>query len=160
MSFSKYNAFQKKIYDLKALPNPVAWVVKSKAEMCTGNAGKPGTNKIIKRLPKGAKVEVLQTAEPWCKIKYKGREGYIQTAHITFEQGKMNSTSKAHIIKSTTWMFETASSKAAKITKVPTLSSVKVLEPSKSGWTKIQYWYDIGYIQTKYLKKGWGVIRE
>lgn len=159
LSFSTYNAFQKKIYDNEEQPNPVAWVVKDKAVMTTGNAGtNPG--KTIKKIAKGAKVEVLQNAEPWCKIKYGGREGYIRTAYITFEEGKVNSKSDATIMKSTTWMYTETSTKADRITKVPTYSSVKIIEPSKDGWTKIQYWYNVGYVQSKYLTKGWGVIRE
>lgn len=159
MSFSAYNAFQKKIYDEAELPNPVAWVVKDKADMCTGNAGSAGTNKVIKRISEGEQVEVLQTAEPWCKIKYGGKEGYIRTAYLTFEQGNMNSKSDADIMKSTTWMYTETSAKSERITKVPTNSSIKIIEPAKDGWTKIQYWYNVGYVQTKYLTKGWGVIR-
>lgn len=159
LSFSVYNAFQKKIFDNEELPNPVAWVIKDGAVMGTGNAGNnPG--RVVKRIAEGEQVEVLQTAEPMCKIKYAGREGYIRTAYLTFEQGKMNSSPDADIIKKTTWMYTSADNKSEKITKVPNDSSVKIIEPDKDGWTKIQYWYNIGYIQTKYLTKGWGVIVE
>ncbi len=158
LSFSTYNAFQKKIYDIGELPNPIAWVVKDKAEMRTGNGGE--TDRIVKRIPEGEQVEVLQVAEPWCKIKHGGREGYMRTAYITFEQGKMNSKADADIVKKTAWMYTAASEKSEQITKVPSYSSIKIIEPDKDGWTKIQYWDETGYIQTKFLTKGWGVIRE
>jgi uncharacterized protein YgiM (DUF1202 family) len=154
LPFSQYNAFQKKIFDIEELPSPAALVVKDNADLRTGNGGE-----IIKRIPEGGQVEVLQTAEPWCKVKYDGREGYIRTAYITFEQGKVTSKADADIIKQTTWMFTAADGESEKITKVPSYSSIKILEPDKDGWTKIKYWDDIGYVQTKYITKGLGVIR-
>lgn len=157
LSFSEYKALQKKIYDDKELPNPKAWIVKSSADMRTGNGF---NDKIIKRLKTGAEVEVLQSAEPWCKIKHSGREGYIRTAYLTFEKDTVNSKKDANIMRSIAWMYTEPSAKSKMIIRVPVFSSIKILEPNKGGWTKIEYWNETGYVLSKAITKGWGVKRD
>lgn len=157
MAFKDYEALQAKIYDDEEGPNPKAWVVKNDADLRTGNGSNDRT---IKRLPAGTEVEVLQIAEPWLKVKYEKREGYIRTAYMTFNQGTMMSREDADIIKETVYMYAEPDTKAEQVTKVPTYTSVEVIEPDKDGWTKIQYWNAVGYVQSKALIKGWGVIEE
>jgi len=157
MSVNEYNEFQKRIFDIDELPNLKAWVVKDKADVRTGNGS---NDRAILRLDQGTEVEVLQTGEPWIKVKYNNREGYIRTAYITYEQGKMTSSEDADIIAQTVYMFTEPDAKSDQIVKVPTYSSVKVLEPDRDGWTKILYWNQSGYIRTRSLTKGWGVTRD
>jgi len=155
MSFSEYNAFQKTIYDEEELPNFSAWVVKENAEMRTGNGS---NDRVIMRLDKGIEVEVLQVAEPWSKIKYNNREGYIRTAYITLKEGVMMSKEDANIIRGTTYMYTEPDSSSKTIVKVPTYASVIVLEPDNEGWTKINYSGETGYMKSSSIIKGWGII--
>jgi len=157
MSFKDYKEFQKNIYDEPELENPKAWVVKEDADMRTGN----GTNdRVVKRLPVGTEVEVLHMAEPWAKVKYDNREGYIRTAYITYKQGVMMSREDADILKRTVYMYAEPNEDSAEVTKVPALSSIVIAEGDKDGWTKIYYWGEEGYVETKALTKGWGVIED
>jgi uncharacterized protein YgiM (DUF1202 family) len=157
LSFDEYNALQKGIYDIDELPNTKAWVVKDGAEIRTGNGNE---DRIVKRLEVGTEVEVLQNAEPWCKVKYEDREGYILTAYITFENGKMMSSETADIMKKTVWLQSMANDEADyRIVKIPKYCSVKILEPDKDGWTKVRYWDDEGFVPTNALTKGWGVTQ-
>jgi uncharacterized protein YgiM (DUF1202 family) len=157
LSFDEYNAMQKGIYDNNELPNAKAWVVKDSADIRTGNGNE---DRVVKRLAVGAEVEVLQKAEPWCKVKYEDREGYILTAYITFENGKMMSSETADIMRNTVWLQSMANDEADyRVVKIPKYCSVKILEPDKDGWTKVQYWNETGYVETKALTKGWGVTQ-
>lgn len=157
LSFKEYNEFQKHIYDEPELPNPKAWIVKEDADIRTGNGSNDG---VVKRLPLGTEVEVLQIAEPWAKVKFEKREGYIRTAYITFKQGSMMSREDADILKRTEYMYTEPDKDSEKITKVPAYSSVIVTEADKEGWTKISYWGEEGYVESKVLTKGWGVIED
>jgi hypothetical protein len=157
LSFSEYELLQGNIFDIDPLPNKSAWVVKEEAPLRTGNGGE---DHIRMRLDIGTQLEVLQTGEPWCKVKYENKEGYMLTAFLTFEKGTMSSKEDADIIKSTNYMYTLPNEESEKIVKVPTYSSVKILEPDKEGWTKIYYFGETGYIETRYLKKGWGTIIE
>ena len=157
MSFKAYEAFQANIYDTEEGPNPKAWVVKEDADLRSGNGS---NDRAIKRLPVGTEVEVLQIAEPWLKVKYEKREGYIRTAYVTFQKGTMMSREDADIIDDTVRMYAEPDKESEQITKVPHDSAVEILEPDKDGWTKIRYWNAEGYVQSKEIIKGWGVIEE
>lgn len=158
MSFKEYDEFQKNIYDTPELENMKAWVAVDGAALRKG-CGSTGTT--IAKMPKDAEVEVLFIGDPWAKIVYDGREGYIRKALITTEQGVMQSKEDADIIKATTWIYSEANDDSDRIVKVTTYTSVKVLEASEDGkWTKINYTGDEGWIQTRYLEKGWGAILE
>ena len=158
MSFSDYKAFQANFFDNEELPNPSAWIVKDGAEIRTGNGS---NDHAIKKLPADTQVEILQIAEPWTKVKYEKREGYIRTAYLTFKKGTMMSRDDADIMKRTAYMYAEKDTDSTQITKVPTYSSVDVLEAdSGDGWTKIDYWGEKGYVQSKELTKGWGVIHD
>jgi uncharacterized protein YgiM (DUF1202 family) len=157
MSFNNYKAFQANIFDIDELPNPKAWVVKDGADIRTGNGSNDRT---IKKLPVGTELELLQIAETWSKVKFEKREGYIRTAYLTFKDGTMMSREDADIIKMTTYMYAEKSTKSEQLTKVPNYTSVQVLEPDNDGWTKIRYWGEEGYVQSKFLIKGWGIIHE
>ncbi len=157
MSFGDYKAFQKTFFDLPELANPKAWIVKEDADIRTGNGS---NDRVVKRLPLGTEVEVLQIAEPWAKVKLENREGYIRTAFITFQQGVMMSREDADIIKNTVYIYAEPNEDSTGLSKVPSYSSIEILEPDKEGWTKIRYWGVEGYVETKAVIKGWGVIHE
>ncbi len=157
MSFGDYKAFQKTFFDMPELANPKAWIVKEDADIRTGNGN---NDHVVKRLPLGTEVEVLQIAEPWAKVKFENREGYIRTGYITFKQGVMMSKEDADILKKTVYIYASPDEDSEKLTKVPEYSSVAVTEADKEGWTKIRYWGVEGYVETKALTKGWGVIHE
>jgi lipoprotein-anchoring transpeptidase ErfK/SrfK/uncharacterized protein YgiM (DUF1202 family) len=159
--FKEYNAFQKKIFDTPELPNKKAWVVVDKASVKKGSATKFDT---VATLKKDDEVEVLIESDPWVKVKVNGKEGYIKLAHITYEQGVIHSKEDADIVSpETKWIYDKIIEKGDKeaehrIVKVPFDSSVKVLEVS-GDWTKIDYFGHQGWLKSRYLKKGWGTIR-
>ena len=161
MSFKEYNEMQKKIADTPELENPKAWVVYDGTPLRTGNGS---NDSIIKKLPEGAEVEVLIQGDPWVKVKYENKEGYIKLGYVTYEKGVMQSKEDADIIKATVYMYEEPDKKSDEICKVPTDTSVKVLE-EKDGWTKIAFYactdspQEVGWVKSNSLKKGWGSIR-
>lgn len=158
MSFADYKALQKNIFDDPETPNDKAWVVFDGAPLRTGNGRMDG---VRSKLKEGTEIEVLQYADPWSKVKYNGREGYIKAAYITLTQGVLNSKADADIMKTTVWMYKNAQEvDADQIVKVPHDTSVKVLEVLDSGWTKIDYLGDVGYVDSKAIIKGWGTIQK
>ncbi|MHB1315691.1 MAG: L,D-transpeptidase family protein [Christensenellales bacterium] len=159
LSFKDYNAFQKAIYDIPELPNKTAYVVYNNALVRKG-AGTGENDGGLFRLPIDSEVEVLQEGNPWYKIKYENREGYILASYLSYEKGVTTAGDKADLIKATTYMFTAPDLKSAKIVKVPAETSVQVLETTTDGWSKIVYSNEIGYIKTNSLKKGWGFLFE
>ena len=156
-SFKDYNAFQKLIYDEPELPNLTAYVVYDNALVRRG-AGTGEVDRGLFRLPLDAEVEVLQEGNPWYKIKYEGREGYILASQLSYEKGVTTAGEDADIIRSTVYMYTEPNAKSEKIVKVPSETSVWVLSATDDGWSKIMYSEEVGYIKTKSLKKGWGFL--
>jgi hypothetical protein len=154
LSTAEYKKFQANIYDEPETENDKAWItVEGGIKSASGGGGGA-------KLKIGDEVEILVKSEPWMKVRFGKREGYIRTAYLTTEKGVIQSKQDADIIKATVWMFSKPDNNDEdRIVKVPTDSSVKVLEADNNGWTKIQYWEMVGYVQSKSLKKGWGVIR-
>ncbi len=157
LPFSEYNALQKGIYDAGELPNYTAWTVVDGAEMRTGNGSNDNR---ITRLKLGTAVEILQVGDPWCKIKYNKREGYIRTAYLTFDQEEMQSQEDADILRSTTYLQQVSGSGGELLFKVPAYTSVKVLDSSEKDWWKVEVWGVEGYLPARLLTKGWGLIHD
>lgn len=157
MAFKDYDAFQKKIYDEPELENLKAWVVVDGSPVRTGNGS---NDRVLFKLKEGEEVEVLQSGDPWVKVKYNDREGYIKLAYVTYEQGVLRSREDADVIKATAYMYEGPSKDSKPIVKVPTDTSVYVYGEEVDGYTKIAYQNEVGYIKTSALTKGWGTIVE
>ncbi len=156
LSFDEYNTFQKTIYDEDPLPDPAAWVTKNDAPLRTGNGN---NDRVVKYLKEGDEVTMLQLGDPWCKALYNGKEGYILTAYLTPEKGKVVANDQAYTMRDHTWMLKSPNKDAEKIVKIPAFYSVKVLEQGEE-YSKVQYFDEVGYVRNKSLRQGWGLIRE
>lgn len=153
LSFHDYNAMQKGIYDTEELPNLTAWTVLEDADLRTGSGS---NDRPIARLPIHTPVEVLQFGDPWCKVKYKKREGYVRTAFLTFEEGVMESTPDADILLHTTYLM--AAPGGTRLFKVPTHTTAQVLSYGPEDWAEVEVWGVRGYLPVRVLEKGWGML--
>jgi len=157
MTFAAYNAFQQNIFDNEPLPNREAWISVDNIQMRTGN----GTNdKLIRKLKKDTKVRVLQEGDPWVKIEVDGREGYVKRCYITYEEGVMQSRPDGKYVSGTVYLYEEPSTKAKRLYKVARDSTITVLAQLSDGWSLVDYWGTLGYIQSRLIKTGWATIYE
>lgn len=158
IKFKTYNAMQKNFYDEEELPNYFAWTVKDGADLRTGNGS---NDRRIAALDKGEEVEVLQLGDPWCKVRYDKKEGYIRTAYLTFEEGKMQSREDADIVKSTAYVYEAPEKSSKYLFKAPTYTTVTVLDDVSYGdYAQVTVWGVTCFIRKSSLTKGWGVLRD
>ena len=157
LSFSEYNAFQQTIADEREeLPNRHAWVTVAGARMRKGSGSSFDS---VARLSVGDELEVLIESEVWVKVRFEKREGYVLRGYISYEKGAMDTKSDADILITTEWLLNAPDKDAERICKMPARVSVRILETTQDGWTKLQYQNETGYIPTNRLKKGWGVIQ-
>jgi ADP-ribose pyrophosphatase YjhB (NUDIX family) len=156
MSFSEYNAFQKTITDeADELPNKRAWVTVEGARLRKGSGSSFDS---VARLAVGDELEVLIESEAWVKVRFGKKEGYVLRGYISYLEGAMDTKEDADILKTTEWLYREANADAEQICKVPARVSVKALETTEDGWTKIVYQNVTGYLRPGRLTKGWGVI--
>ena len=157
MKFADYDAFQQNIFDNKPLPYREAWIAVNNIQMRTGN----GTNdKLIRKLKKDTKVRVLQEGDPWVKIDLDGREGYVKRCYITYEEGVMQSRPDGNYVSGTVYLYEEPSTKAKRLYKVARDSTITVVAELSGGWTLVDYWGTLGYVQSRLIKTGWATIYE
>lgn len=156
MSFSEYNAFQKTILDeAEELPNKRVWVTVPGARMRKGSGSSFDS---VARLAVGDELEVLLESEVWVKVRFGKKEGYVLRGYISYDQNAPDTKEDADILKTTEWLYATPDDDGDRICKMPARVSVKVLETTEDGWTKLQYQNETGYVRSAHLKKGWGVI--
>lgn len=156
LSFSEYNAFQKTITDeQEELSNKRAWVTVEGARLRKGSGSSFDS---VSRLSVGDELEVLIESEVWVKARFGKREGYVLRGYISYSEGEMDTKEDADILKTTEWLLAAPDEAGERICKIPARVSVLVLETTESGWTKLQYQNETGYVHTSRLTKGWGVI--
>lgn len=156
LSFTEYNAFQKTITDDQPeLPNKRAWVTVKGARLRKGSGSSFDS---IARLSVGDELEVLIESEVWVKVRFEDHEGYVRRGYISYSQNAMDTTPNADILRTTEWLLAAPDSAAERICKMPARVSVRVLETTEDGWTKLQYQNETGYVPSGRIGKGWGVI--
>lgn len=154
LSFSDYNALQKAFYDEPEPPNPSAWVTVDGARM--RKEGKDSAPS-VKKLALGTEVEVLLEGDAWVKVRCDGREGYIKRGYISMVEGQLDTREDANLIRQTVWLMTAPGNDGERIVKVPTDTSVRILETTEDGaYIKIEYWGETGYIRANAVKQGWG----
>ena len=163
LSFAKYKEYQKTITDPPQPPNMTAVITAEKAQLRNGCGG--DNDRIYANMKKGEKVEILLPSDPWCKVKYKKRIGYTLTANLKADGGivvsgnvaEYTSGNNAKVLSATVRMYREPKVTNEYICKIPKFESLKVLEES-GGWTKVAYFNEIGYVQSKYVKTRWGIV--
>lgn len=153
LNYEEYKEFAANIYDEPALPNKMAWVTVDDISQRDGAGGYE--ERTLRRLPKGAEVQVLLEGDPWCKVDYMGRLGYIRRAFLTFDYGT-EATRVDGVIKQNLEMYKNADKKSEVLCKIPAFITVNVLG-SSNGYTKIQYWDFVGYVDSNRIFKDWGM---
>lgn len=156
ISFSEYNAFQKTITDeTEELPNPHVWVTVEGARLRKGCGNAFDS---VARLNVGDELEVLLDSEVWVKVRFGKKEGYVLRGYISYQQGVMDTKPDADVLKSTEWLYTEPNLESEQIVKAPARVSVKVLETTEDGWSKIVYQNETGYVRPGKIVQDWGVI--
>lgn len=157
LSFSEYNEFQKTITDdAEELPNLSAWVTVNGARLRKGSGASFDS---VCKLNVGDELEVLIDSDVWIKARFGQYEGYVMRGYVTYTEGVMDTSETATLLKTTEWLCAEADASSEGVCKVPARSSVKVLDITEDGWTKLEYENEVGYIRSSRFTTGWGLIR-
>lgn len=153
LSFSEYNELQKNIFDEPELPNPSAWITMDGARM--RKEGKDSAAS-VEKLSLGDEVEVLLEGDAWVKVRHDGKEGYVKRGYLSMVEGELDTREDANLIRQTVWLM-TEPGGGERIVKVPTDTSVRILETTEDGkYIKITYWGEEGYLRANAVKQAWG----
>lgn len=106
---------------------------------------------IIGKVNYGDILDVVGLENSWYKIKYGNGYGYVTYRYVSVVDNYYTSK-KIALLKENTTLKSSTSTTSKIISSIPKASVVKVLK-EKSNWTLVEYNENIGYVETKYLKK-------
>ena len=114
---------------------------------------------IITTMPKGSKVQILQTKDGWSEVKYNGVTGWASSEFLgnvssepappIVETPPSNNTTK--VTTANLSMRQGPSTSSARITVIPVGAQVECIS-SSNGWDKVIYQGKTGYSSSTYLK--------
>ncbi|WP_283592724.1 SH3 domain-containing protein [Paraclostridium bifermentans] len=118
--------------------------------------GKSTNSKIVKVIPKGEKVTVLDSNGSWFKVEYKGKEGYSYKKYL-----KQNNQDNSEVIQSNLKVSVNKGS-SLNVRSGPS-TNYKIIGKAKNGhilkatektgdWYKIIYDGKTGYVQENFIK--------
>lgn len=109
-------------------------------------------DKTIETLDAGDKVFLLQIGQQWCKVKTeKGKLGYVKTQYIIAYPDAAGQSTTSYTAKSRTYIYESASTEAKKLVRIPSGAAVDVSYRVSKYWWYGTYNGVTGYLRVKYV---------
>lgn len=114
----------------------------------------PSTNySIIATIPKGTAVECYaESTNGWVKIKYNGKDGYVNSSYLTTNSSSSNTTSTVKKVTTTGVNMRTGASTSYSVIKVLASNTVVDVISTSGNWDKVSVGGQIGYVNNSYLK--------
>lgn len=109
---------------------------------------------VVRQIPRGARIGILEKGESWCRAVYDGSTGYVMTTYLRFEgqQEEVGRTGSA-VVQTTSGSLnlrEAPSAEARVLLGIPRGSAVSV-SANSGGWAKTSYRGVSGYVMSRYL---------
>lgn len=122
--------------------------------------GASTSNKVVRVIPKGAKVKVIQENGKWYKVEYKGQQGFSFKKFLKVEKEKPANKPANNVVTMKVKVDATGLNVREGIgTKYKIKGNlkdgtlVKVVQTYKGGWCKIEFNGGTGFVNGKFLTK-------
>ncbi|WP_343346197.1 SH3 domain-containing protein [Terrisporobacter petrolearius] len=116
------------------------------------------SSSIIETIPKNTTVEVVdKSTSGWYKVKYKGNTGYVSKDYVKLngsggDDNTPPSSSEKGVTSANVNFRKSASTSSSIIETIPKNTTVEVVDKSTSGWYKVKYKGNTGYVSKDYVK--------
>lgn len=120
----------------------------------------PSTDsEILGKLPLGAAVEVLQTADGWCRISFNGIPAYVSEKYLSRQQPSTTAPPPATTLPANTILYVTATKLNVRrepvangeiLAQLPYGTAVTILE-TVDGWYRVDFQGETAYVSADYL---------
>ena len=119
------------------------------------------SSSIITTIPKNTTVQVInKSTSGWYKVEYKGVVGYVSSQYITLNGNNSggNTANKPSVEKGVTTsnvnFRKGASTSSSILATIPKNTTIEIVDKSTSGWYKVEYKGNTGYVSNKYVTIG------
>lgn len=116
-------------------------------------SGASTSNSIILTMPRGAQMIVLSEDDGWCKVSYKGTEGYASAQYLSIQTSMNGDFGSGSITGSDVRMRKSASTSSSVLGVFDKGASVSVTGVS-GNWYAVTYNGKSGYVCADYVKLG------
>ncbi|WP_455538923.1 SH3 domain-containing protein [Terrisporobacter sp.] len=119
------------------------------------------SSSILGVIPKDTTVEVLdKLSSSWFKVKYNNKIGYVYSQYIQLssnsgnnsDTSKPSTSSEKGIVTDNVNFRKNSSTSSSILGVIPKGTTVEVLDKLSSGWFKVKYKNNIGYVSSTYIK--------
>ena len=116
------------------------------------------SSSIIATIPKNTTINIVdKSISGWYKVEYNGNTGYVSSSYVTINgSGTNNSTTTPSTQKGVTTdnlnFRKNASTSSSIITTIPKNTTINIVDKSISGWYKVEYKGNTGYVSSQYVK--------
>lgn len=100
-------------------------------------------SEILGKLSEGTTTDVISYGKVWSKISHGGQTGYVSTKYLNFYS--------RGIIRSRVNLRSQPSKEGDFITKIPAGEEVIVYDGDSSGWQRVQWKEQVGYVHGSYV---------
>ena len=112
------------------------------------------SSSIIATIPKNTSIQVIsKSTSGWYKVEYKGNTGYVSSKYVTLDNNddKPSTSTQKGITTDNVNFRKSASTSSSIIATIPKNTSIEIIDKSTSGWYKIKYKGNTGYVSSKYV---------
>ena len=114
------------------------------------------SSSIIATIPNNTKIEIVdKSTSGWHKVKYKGNTGYVSKDYVKLNGSDSddNTPSSEKGVTSTNLNLRiSASTSSSIIATIPNNTTIEIVDKSTSGWYKVKYKGNTGYVSKDYVK--------
>ena len=120
--------------------------------------GASTSSSIIATIPKNTTIEIIdKSTSGWYKVKYNNNTGYVSSKYVQLSSSNDStntpSTSSEKGVTTANLNFRKgASTSSSIITTIPKNTSIEIIDKSTSGWYKVKYNNNTGYVSSKYVQ--------
>ena len=112
------------------------------------------SSSIITTIPKNTTIQVIdKSTSGWYKVEYKGVTGYVSSKYITLDStnNKPSTSTQKGVTTSNVNFRKGASTSSSILATIPKNTTIEIIDKSTSGWYKVEYRGNTGYVSTKYV---------
>ena len=115
------------------------------------------SSNLITTIPKNTTINIVdKSISGWYKVEYNGNTGYVSSSYVTLNTSGTNNSTTSSTQKGVTTdnlnFRKSASTSSNLITTIPKNTTINIIDKSISGWYKVEYKGNTGYVSSQYVK--------
>ena len=118
------------------------------------------SSSILDTIPKNTTIQVISKSNSgWYKVEYKGVTGYVSSKYVTLNgnnsdentNDKPSTSTEKGVTTANVNLRKSASTSSSILDTIPKNTTIQVISKSNSGWYKVKYKGNTGYVSSKYI---------